>query len=118
MATRGCVKRSVSKSNGAPHVPSAFTRSPLHLRSPNGDPACRCPKREPLSTVPSSWSPGPKLMAQEFRALTPSPEAMGPDGGCHDKTDEMSPPAPVSSDSRGHQTNQLPCSCDGLPGQN
>ena len=59
---------------GAPHMPSAFTRSPLHLRSPNGDRACRCPKREPLNTV--------------------------------------------SSDSRGHQTNQLLCSCDGLPGQN
>ena len=55
-------------------MPSAFTRSPLHLRSPNGDRACRCPKREPLNTV--------------------------------------------SSDSRGHQTNQLLCSCDGLPGQN
>ena len=85
MTTRGCVKRSVSTSKGAPHVPSAFTRSPLHLRSLNGDPACRCPKREPLSTVPSSWSSGPKLMAQEFRALTPSPEAMGPDGGCQNQ---------------------------------
>ncbi len=44
---------------------SAFTRSPLHLQSPNDDPVCRCPKQEPLSTVPSFWSSGPKLMAQE-----------------------------------------------------
>jgi hypothetical protein len=66
-------------------MPSAFTRSPLPLRSPNGDRACRCPKQEPLSTVQSSWSPGPKLMPQEFRALTPSPEAMGPDGGCQNQ---------------------------------
>ena len=54
--------------------------------------------------MPSSCSPGPKLMAQEFRALTPSPEAMGPDGGCQTKTDGVSPPVPVSSDSCGHQT--------------
>ncbi len=37
--------------------------------------------------------------------------------GVKTKTDEMSPPAPVPSDRRGHQTNQLPCSRDGLPGQ-
>ncbi len=49
-ATQGCAQWLVSKSKGAPHMPSAFTRSPLHLRSPNGDPACRCPMRELLST--------------------------------------------------------------------
>ncbi len=74
-------------------MPSAFTRSPLHLRSPSDEPVCRCLKHKPLSTVPSSWSPGPNLMAQEFRALTPSPDAMGRMVGVKTANDEMSPPA-------------------------
>ena len=71
---------------------------------------------------PSAWCHlpgllGQNVMAQELRALTPSPEAMGPDGGCQNRNYGMSPPAPVSSDRCGHQPNQLPCCRDGLSGQ-
>jgi hypothetical protein len=110
---RVCAQWSVSskRSPSCPMAECPARGAPYTCDHPRVYPACGCPRHEPPAQSHS-------MVRFRNRALTPPHEAVGPDGGFHDKIDGMSPPARVSSDSLGHQTNKLPCRRGGLLSQN